>query len=602
MKPDFEKIDFAGYSARDEYNFRGDVLELLKSHQWKPGEVTEMKTCLTRNDGERGNLYCDGTFTVETSTADFEADMEYKPFHVFAKLEANGDYKEAEIKLKNLGFGLKQNERKRKTNYPEFICSDGSIDAWKLKESLEARGLIRISNPGEDFLKVFRIEKKILKPFNIKSDTISFIVSQLNENQKSEVSNLIFKQRNAVNNIFQLMPGVAYDLQRDTKNDVFFPFSNGVLKVQSDSVELLSYESELLKYFVETESSKHEIKITDFQNRIPGNFEKFLLYAIIGRVTTYNELSDIERRDVSAFHSMMGYLLSNYKNPAKTRAVILTDFGADDESRRGRRGKSLVWEAIKKFRHTEKRGGTEFDPTYRHRYAGLDERTNIFVLDDVAAKFDYNSLYTQIVSDIVLEPKGTAAVEIPFNKAPKFVVTTNWAVRYDREADSTNDRFTEFKFSNFWNITNKPDAWFKELFFQDWNDAEWQLFFEFMISCVMYYLKNGLQEIKYKKEDDNFLAYFSNDVLLQEFERVFSEMNYKLQTEGKFTTQDFLDVHKQKYQYNNQLFNHINAKRFITAYSDKSGIGLVQNNRREWVSNLVSDFVAKDTIKEILPF
>lgn len=84
--------------------------------------------------------------------------------------------------------------------------------------------------------------------------------------------------------------------------------------------------------------------------------------------------------------------------------------------------------------------------------------------------------------------------------------------------------------------------------FEDWDDAEWQKFFEFMMMCVWEFLTNGLQEIKYDKQADNFRAYFSNDVLLQEFERIMPAMRLKIDTQGHFTTIRFPGSARRKIQ------------------------------------------------------
>lgn len=170
------------------------------------------------------------------------------------------------------------------------------------------------------------------------------------------------------------------------------------------------------------------------------------------------------------------------------------------------------------------------------------------MLDDVPRNFDYNSLYTNITGDITAERKGAHAVIIPFKDAPKFVVTTNWAVRYEKEATSTNRRFVEYKFTDFWNNDDKrPEDYFGNLFFDDWDNKEWQLFYQFFIDCAMQFLATGLKKTSYSKDEDNYQAYFYNDVVLEEFQRVFTE----IKTRSSFTVMEFLDEHK-----NNPLFKY----------------------------------------------
>ena len=605
-KPDWNNYDYSGYSAYDEYNLRGEVLPILLKHGWTiESEDEKERTHLDRNGSEKGIIYSDKTFMVEKSTNQFKENAEYKPAHVFAELECGGDYKEADIQLKKQGFGLKEKEKKKfipelefVDDKPIYLGNDGKIDAFLLSQFLEENNFVRISIPGVDQLNIYHIDKKVLKVFN-KTDTVDFLASKMKGSENERViSNLIYKERQAVKDIFQLMPGVNYDLQHDTESEVYLPFRNGVAKVTSNGVEMLDFENEELKYFAEVESQKHDFKIPDFQNRTVGNFEKFILYAIIGKVATYYELTNAEMREVKAFYSMIGYLISNYKNPTQTPAIILSDLFADGESRKGRRGKTILTDGIKIFKKAFKRGGLEFDSTYRHVFSSLTELHKLVIIDDVKAGFNYDSLYTQISGDITSEKKGIDAVEISFKDAPKFVITTNWIVRFDKTADSTNARFKEYKFSYFWNINNTPFDFFNESFFKTWNDDEWQLFFEFMTSCVINFLNGGLQEIIYSKEDDNFNAYFSNEVTLEEFERIFEKMKMKLNENDFFTTTNFLDVHNEKFSFNKSFFDKNNVKNYIHAYSEKYNLGIVQNNRRQWVKTDVDE----ESQKRKMPF
>jgi len=125
--------------------------------------------------------------------------------------------------------------------------------------------------------------------------------------------------------------------------------------------------------------------------------------------------------------------------------IILSDMGADDNSRNRGRGKTIIANALSEVQKTMIKGGNEFDGGYRHRFADLDEAYKIYVIDDVPASFNFNDLYTNIVGDISVEPKGKASRTIEFKETPKFLITTNWVVRYDEKATSTNRRFIEFK-------------------------------------------------------------------------------------------------------------------------------------------------------------
>ena len=205
---------------------------------------------------------------------------------------------------------------------------------------------------------------------------------------------------------------------------------------------------------------------------------------------------------------------------------------------------------------------------------------DIYILDDVPAAFNYDGLYSQITGNITAERKGQPAVTIPFADAPKFVITTNWAVRYDENAASTNRRFVEYKFSDFWNIGNTPDVWFGSTFFYDWDEKEWQRFFEFLIYCSKYFLTNGLEKIDYDKDIDNYRAYFSNDAKLEVFETVFSEMEQRTE----FSVMDFIGKYKELYPRDYQpMFTTRNVKTHVDTYIRYHGKDIAYERRtRKW--------------------
>jgi hypothetical protein len=476
-----------------------------------------------------------------------------------------------------------------------------NIEPTKLIAFFKKHGFIRISRPGDDTLTIIKNQNKVLKPFNWKTDTLSFIINQFADDcvrqalefdykinkeyvrdfVRTFVTEIVVRQEQKILRCWKVLDGVPYDLNRDKKNCIYLPFKNCVVKITSSGIETVDYSSDEIKLFHEVESMKHEFKSFDLHNRERGMFELFVIFAIIGRSNIDEQpISQSEQAQINAFYSMIGYLISNYKDPARSPAIILSDADADDEARNGGRGKSLLTKALTMVRKDKFRGGKEFDPSYRHNFADLQPYHDIYILDDVPASFNYDGLYSQITGDITSERKGQPAVTIPFDDAPKFVVTTNWAVRYDENAASTNRRFVEYKFSDFWNIGNTPDVWFGSTFFYDWDEKEWQCFFEFLIYCSKYFLANGLKRIDYDKDTDNYRAYFSNDARLEVFETVFSEMEQRTE----FSVMDFIGKYKELYPRDYQpMFTTRNVKTYVDTYIRYHGKDITYERRtRKW--------------------
>lgn len=603
-------MQYEGLSPFDDFNNRGDVLSLLEAHGWRRCETKANNIRFTRPGKTSGVSadfrLSDKLFYVFTSNSVFEPQKGYNPTQVFTLLNygtLNTEaYSNASKQLQEMGYGEQKvipspytthtRSVKEESGALNFYTDSYKITASHLAQYFNHDGFIRISEPGNDAITIIKNNNKILKPFNYKTDTISYLTEQIaHPEKKADLENLLVSKRNTIQNSWELLQGEPYNLHRDTKDAIYLPFKNGVCKITKKGIEMVDYKSKEIAFFIDNlASQKHNFETVDISKRGIGDFEKFLIYAIVGRET--QELTQNELTDVKAFYSMIGYLISNYKNPAQSPAVILSDEGADDEARRGGRGKSLLVDAITKVRGSKFRDGAKFETGYRHVYADLEKYHDIYILDDVKAGFNFNDLYTDITGDITAERKGLHAVTISFADAPKFVITTNWAVRHDRDADSTNRRFVEYKFSHYWNIDHTPESYFGKRFFDDWNSAEWQLFYEFLIACSMQFLTSGLQRITYSKDEDNYRAYFSNDVVLEEFERVFEEMKDR----GNFNVTDFLKEHDNNSLFRfKKIFNHINTKRRIDTYIKKHEVNIdySQAERRWYFHNTPSNDIDK---------
>lgn len=483
-----------------------------------------------------------------------------------------------------------------------------TISPTRLMQWLMMKGFKRISEAGDDNIKIIKGETKAIEPFNYLTDTIAYLRANINPKDKEreqEISDYLLSKTAMINKVWLLMEAEPYDLQRDNKNTTYIPFKNGVAKITGEGIEMLDYSNDEVKLFMKVESMNHNFintldSVDKFDNREAGDFERFVNYAITGSDKDASEYTPTELGNVSAFYTMIGYLMSNYKAMGNAKAIILSDEGADGENRKGGRGKTLISKAIQMFRMNIFKGGAEFDPTYRHNFADLQRWHDVYVIDDVNAGFRYDLMYTNITGDITAERKGTTAVGIPFKDAPKFVITTNWAVRYSSEASSTNRRFNEYKFSDYWNDKRQPKDVFDKYFWDEWEATDWQSFFEFMAFCCVLYLRAGLQKVVYNKDADNYRAYFFNDAIELEAQRIFE----KLGDWQDFSVTDFMEVHQQKYSYSNdRLFNVRTARNYIDAYISYHKLGFEYGRGKKWrKAGNVFDGIAVPATDGILPF
>ena len=63
-----------------------------------------------------------------------------------------------------------------------------------------------------------------------------------------------------------------------------------------------------------------------------------------------------------------------------------------------------------------------------HLYENADERTQIILFDDVRVNFNFEFLFSQITTGLLINPKGEKRYKVD---PPKFIVITNHALNGD---------------------------------------------------------------------------------------------------------------------------------------------------------------------------
>jgi hypothetical protein len=440
----------------------------------------------------------------------------------------------------------------------------------------------RIST-ADDKVQLLVDTNNVVDFFNHKTDIVSFLESNINEygSNYEAVREVIAKECNSlIQHSFNLLPPSELVYYSDTKTSFGLPFKNGFFCFDSlvDSGEIKRKEySDVSGFFAPHEIQRRQFKYT----HEVGMFEKFFTRAAIGRdVADSPDTINIVRE----FNAMLGFSCHSYKSQTKSPCIIFTDEGANDENRNGGRGKSLVTKAISEIQCQLLKGGKEFDPNYYFVHDDLEKKHKSYVIDDVPAGFKYDDLYTNILGSINCARKGKTAEKIPFEQSPKFIVTTNYQVRYDENNASTNRRFLEYKFSDYYNIKFSPKDDFGCTFFEDWDEDEWNRFYSFVFRCVKLFLENGVNQIPYNKTTDNFMAYFNNDSMLDEFERI---INILFEDGTSFGVNDFLRLYEDsdnplKFE---KMFHIRNVKKLINVWLAMQG----QNSRGvDWAYNLTS--------------
>lgn len=262
---------------------------------------------------------------------------------------------------------------------------------------------------------------------------------------------------------------------RDTKEEAFFYYDNCIVKVTKGKVVELPY-SELDGVIWERQMIKRKFK----KDNGIGDFEKF-----IGNVCNQ------DKQRIKSLKSAIGYLLHRYKNPSQAKAIIFIDEKLS-EAAYGRSGKGLVAKGITQMRNLQKIDGKNFTFDKSFAFQSIDLDTEIIFFDDVHKRFKFERLFSIIAEGIMIEKKNKSEFYIPFEKSPKILIATNYSI--EGNDDSSQDRQFVVEFTDFYNRNHKPEHDFNKLFFEEWDEDEYNRFDNFMIECCQLYLRDGLCE------------------------------------------------------------------------------------------------------------
>lgn len=190
-----------------------------------------------------------------------------------------------------------------------------------------------------------------------------------------------------------------------------------------------------------------------------------------------------------------GYMLHRYKDPAKAWCLYIMDNEVvDDSESHGRTGKSIFSSlALRLFMNSKYLGARKkglLDSEFL--YDGITEQTDYVLFDDADKKFQFQQLFTDITGDLNVNPKNQNAYLIPFYLSPKFCISTNYAP-FGLDS-STKGRVLFMSFANWYHgeiegfSERNPMHDFEHRFFTEWNMKQWNLFLNFSMQCLQFYL------------------------------------------------------------------------------------------------------------------
>jgi hypothetical protein len=307
----------------------------------------------------------------------------------------------------------------------------------------------------------------------IKDDVLNYLIEEPNVWNHVSKSKQLFSEQ-----FLTMLKSIDMEMIKDTKSTAYVPFLNGVVKITSKSIELQKYIS--CDGFI---WDNQIIKRNYISASIENNFRDLV-----------HKVSNDESSRIKALESTLGYLIHSYKDKQHQKAVIVNDELISDNPNGGS-GKSIMINALKHFRKVVIIDGKAFDPNKGYFiYQLVDLDTQILAFDDVKKSFNFEAIFSLITEGITVNRKNKDEIFIPFERAPKVIITTNYVI--NGSGSSHARRRHEIEFHQYFNESRSPIDVYGRLLFDSWNSDDWASFDCYMLSNLQNYLTDGLQSVK----------------------------------------------------------------------------------------------------------
>lgn len=393
---------------------------------------------------------------------------------------------------------------------------------------LQNRGYYRLDQPNNSFIWI-HIEGNTVRKVEthqIKDYVIDF-TSQLN---KEDVENMLYrggKQYLGADSLGNLRY-TALQLHEPSKNMQYLYFTDSYFKITDEGIEveelknltgqvwqdnIKEFKPTLLPLMIENvhQISAEDIKenseleayqgeyLIDFhEDALKCDFLHFLLNTSIffGKNKTLEYATWAEKFETSRHFlskvTAFGYMLHRFRNANNERAIIGMDGQMSEVGKsNGRSGKSLFGVALEQLAPTVTIPGKKKDLLDdKFLFEEVDSRTGIIFFDDVRVNFDFEFLFPYITGKFTLEKKGIGKMTLPREFVQKFFIATNHAL--SGEGGSFEDRQFLIGFSDWYNQHHKPIDDFKVMFFDEWDEPQWNRFYNFAAMALHLYFKHGL--------------------------------------------------------------------------------------------------------------
>lgn len=270
------------------------------------------------------------------------------------------------------------------------------------------------------------------------------------------------------------------DILKDTAEEAYIPYANGVVKVTAKDCKLIPYK--LLKQQIWKERILPRSWV---YSKKQGMFEQFFIN-VMGRGKGLRQKLSSPTLKRSLWY--YGYILHGTKRQSTARAWLLYDIKAGNN---GRTGKTIIGTAVGKIRSVTVIDGKTVDLKNRFAFQTVQPWTEVVFIDDPSKYTSIVPLFNMITGQATFDKKGTNPVVREF----KFLIASNWVLEAEGRSEAGRQFVSQLDdyYARSNSLTPIVDEHGKE-FFTDWNVKDWSEFDSFAARALQYYLRTEAPE------------------------------------------------------------------------------------------------------------
>jgi hypothetical protein len=275
------------------------------------------------------------------------------------------------------------------------------------------------------------------------------------------------------------------EILSDNRETSFVAFKNGVVKINSESTEILSF-NEIDNVIWKSTILPREL--LQRSNQI-SQFEQFL-----------NNVCSQDEKRKTRLKTSLGYLMHSYHSSSNGQIILLYDeVMSEIDCPMGGTGKGICAQAISKIREVVRIDGKNFSKDNRFKYQQVSLDTKVIWIDDPEKNMDIDQFNSISTDGLIVEQKFIGIISFPPDRSPKILICSNTV--FDQNGTTRKRRQLPNELSDYYSgkiqtgveepITEEHGGRF---FSSDWDEHEWNAFDWFMIDCLQLYMKIGLQD------------------------------------------------------------------------------------------------------------